>query len=152
MSVFFFIWQHITSSYPYAEESADRLVVTSLQLHVTSVFELLHIVAPPQDPVTPSRDAALPTAGNRHSFRGKVKGQTSDTHTVLLTLYWLCISVMIRLENTSSWAKCNQDYKEEKLKNRRQGTAIATDLEEFVYLSGFLHLFKSDIQAFFKHF
>lgn len=81
-----FLFDNI-ASYPNTEEGADRLVVTSLQLHVTPVFELLDIVAPPQDSVTPSWDTALPTAGNSHSFRGKVKGQTSDTHTILLTLY-----------------------------------------------------------------
>lgn len=72
------------ASYPDTEEGADRLVITSLQLHVTPVFELLDIVAPPQDSVTPGWDTALPTAGN--SISGKVKGQTSDTLTVLLTL------------------------------------------------------------------
>lgn len=76
----------MTAPYPDTEEGADRLVVTRLQLHVTPVFELLDIVAPPQDSITPGRDTALPTAGNSRSFRGKVKGQTSETHTVLLTL------------------------------------------------------------------
>lgn len=73
-------------SYPDTEEGANRLVVTRLQLHVTPVFQLLDIVAPPQDSVTPSRYTALPTEGIRHSFRGKVKAQTSDTNTALLTL------------------------------------------------------------------
>lgn len=82
----FFLFDNI-ASYPNTEDSTDRLVVTSLQLHVTPVFELLDIVAPPQNSVTPSRDTALPTAGNSHSFRGRVKGQTSYTHTVLLTMY-----------------------------------------------------------------
>lgn len=63
-------------SYPYAEKGANRLVITCLQLHVTSVFELLDIVAPPKNPVTPSRNTALPTAGNSCSVRGRVRGQT----------------------------------------------------------------------------
>lgn len=75
------------ASYPDAEEGADRLVVTSLQLHVTPIFELLDVVASPQDSVTPGRDTTLPTAGNSHSFRAKTTGQTSDMHAVLLTLY-----------------------------------------------------------------
>lgn len=86
VSLGFFLIENI-ASYPNIEEGADRLVITSLQLHVTPVFELLDIVAPPQDSVAPGRDAALPAAGNSHSIRGKAKGQTSDTHTVLLTLY-----------------------------------------------------------------
>lgn len=73
-------------SYPDTEEGANRLVVTCLHIHVTPVFELLDVVAPPQDSVTPSRYTALPTAGIHHSFRGKVKAQTSDTNTALLTL------------------------------------------------------------------
>ncbi len=67
---------YLTASYPDSEEGADGLVVTCLQLHVTPVSELLDIVAPPQDSVTPGRDTALPTAGNSRSFRGRVKGQT----------------------------------------------------------------------------
>lgn len=67
-------------SYPNIEEGANRLVVTSLQIHVTPVFELLDIVAPPQDSVTPCRYTALPTAGIHERFRAKAKAQTSDTH------------------------------------------------------------------------
>lgn len=69
-------------SYPNTEEGANRLVVTSLQLHVTLVFELLDIVAPPQDSITPSRDTALPTAGIKSEFQR----QSRLRHT-LLALY-----------------------------------------------------------------
>lgn len=48
---------------PNFEEGTDRLVVTRLQVHVTSVFELLDTVAPPQDSVTPSWHTTLSTAG-----------------------------------------------------------------------------------------
>lgn len=60
-------------SYSYSKERADRFVVTSLQLHVTLVSELLDITSSPQDSVTPRRDTALPAAGNGLNFRAKVK-------------------------------------------------------------------------------
>lgn len=50
-------------SYPDAEERADRLVVTGLQLHVAAVVQLLDVEAAPQHPVAPGRDTALTAAG-----------------------------------------------------------------------------------------
>lgn len=67
-------------SYPNIEKRANRLVVTSLQIHVTPIYELLDIVASPQDSVTPCRYTALPTAGIHDSFRQKPRLK-QQTHT-----------------------------------------------------------------------
>lgn len=65
-----------TDSHPDNKEGADGFVVTSLQLHVTPVLELLDVVTPPKDSVTPSWDTTLPTARSHH--RQRVKYSTAD--------------------------------------------------------------------------
>lgn len=76
-------------SHPNFEEGADRLVVTRLQVHVTSVFELLDTVAPPQDSVAPSRHTTLSTAGI------VILNQTQNS----LTFISLCL--MIVMDNSN---------------------------------------------------
>ena len=60
-------------SYPNFKEGTDRLVVTCLQVHVTSVFKLLDTVSPPEDSVTPSWDTTLSTARIHHQFRSQLE-------------------------------------------------------------------------------
>lgn len=52
-------------SHSDTEEGADRFVITGLQLHVTLVFELLDVVSPPQNSVTPGRNTTLPATWER---------------------------------------------------------------------------------------
>lgn len=88
-------------------------MITCLQLHVTSVFELLDIVAPPKNSVTPSRNTALSTAGNSRNVSGQFTVSTQDSAAVLVLL---TVRVMIRPEKTSFPTKFNQASKEEKVK------------------------------------
>lgn len=70
---------------PNFKEGADRLVVTRLQVHVTSVFELLDTVAPPQDSVAPSWHTTLSTAGI------VILNHTQNT----LTLISVCLMIVM---------------------------------------------------------
>lgn len=64
------------ASHPDAEEGANRLVVAGQQLHVAPVVQLLHCAAPPENPVAPGRDTALPT-GERN-LRRSVNGKSNS--------------------------------------------------------------------------
>lgn len=65
-------------SHPYLEDGADWFVVARLQLHMTAILELLDIVAPPQDPVTPCWNTALSASGKEgKTFRDCRPIQTS---------------------------------------------------------------------------
>lgn len=112
----FFTWQHL--SHPYAEESADGFVVTGFQLHVTPIFELLDIVSSPQDPVTPSRDTALPAAADGHSFRGKVK--SSDTYGTADSVLATGRCHVIRMPN-------KKEIMTKKKKRKKKGTSSPID-------------------------
>lgn len=76
----------LSASYPDTEEGADRLVVTSFQLHVAPVVELFDTAAPPQDSVTPGRDTTLPAEGKTHTDTEAGSRVRNQTH-MLLTLY-----------------------------------------------------------------
>lgn len=55
-----------TNSHPHLQQGADWLVVAGLQVHVTLVVQLPHILASPQDPIAPRRHATLFTEGVKH--------------------------------------------------------------------------------------
>lgn len=81
---------------PNFKEGADRLVVTRLQVHVTSVLELLGTVAPPQDSVAPGRHAALSTAGN-------VILDHTQSSEELLTFISACLMIVLDNSNLKTW-------------------------------------------------
>lgn len=46
-------------SHPYFEQGADRLVVTVSHSHVTLITQLVYVLPPPQNTITPGWDSTL---------------------------------------------------------------------------------------------
>lgn len=64
-------------SYPDVEKRADWLVVTSLQVHVAAIAELIYVPAPPKDSVTPCWHTTLSTT-RKHKLPQECNSSNTD--------------------------------------------------------------------------